>query len=239
MKFLVFVGCIILSFISCSGEGNTTVAPADSAVAPDSGSVVSKLHVDTVFIQFEDGFECYLVGLQRGMNPENPIETVHLKSASDTFVYELELGHNVDDAQLCFTTKALQNFPLKEVNERRTMVLSIQDEGPHYDLYDWHPYEEPFAAMQKLDATTYKPRITDYENLPFGKVNYSELKKHLNSQEGIEDSWIALLDSVDVKKRNASLVDYPLHVGVGLRWVQLKYGKGRVKVIKFIVPQGC
>ena len=239
MKFLVFFGLVVFSFISCNGVGNSSDAHADSSVLADSGTSIGKRYLDTVFIQFEDGFECYLVGLQLGMNPENPIETVHLKSASDTFVYELEMGQNLDVAQLCFTTKALQNFPLKEVNERRTMVLSIQDEGPHYDLYDWHPYEEPFAAMQKLNATTYKPRKTDYENLPFGKVNYLELKKYLNSQEGIEKDWISLLDSVDAKKRNASLVDYPLQVGVGLRWVQLKYGKGRVKVIKFIVPQGC
>lgn len=239
MKFFVFLGLAILSFTACNGNGNKSADHSDTMGVADSVLLKQTVYIDTVFIQFEDGFELHLVGMQRSMNPDQPIESMHFKSASDTFVYELEMGQNLDVAQLCFTSKALQNFPLKEVNERRTIVLSIQNEGPHYDLYDWHPYEEVFTAMEKINANAFQPRITDYENLPFGKVNYVELKKYLNSQEGIEGDWISLLDSVNVEKRKASLVGYPLQVGVGLRWVQLKYGNGRVKFIKFILPQGC
>lgn len=107
MKFFVLLGLAVLSFTACNGDGNKSADHTDTMDVADSVLFKQTVNTDTVFIQFEDGFELHLVGMQRSMNPDQPIESMHFKSASDTFVYELEMGQNLDVAQLCFTSKAL------------------------------------------------------------------------------------------------------------------------------------
>ncbi len=237
MKGIIWASAATLVMAACGNGGNTQTVGVDStALAKDSmDNGVSR---DTLCIHFSD-LDIFVVGLE--LVNDRVVGSKELTSKGDTFAMELDLSLSLENAHLFAAVKGSKTPIALSVEEARTHVLSIQDEGPHLDLFEWNPFTTAYTSAEPIGDHRFHPKSVDYERLEFGPINYETLIAHIDSLEG-QSEWADLLRNMDLEHRKSRKAHYPLSVGVGYHWFRLEgeiNGRSFRRWVQFVLPQGC
>lgn len=234
MRFPLIIALIAL-FINSCGHNQIKESPAIQSITDSKENMGSK---DTLKIEFSD-MDVYVVGLS--ILSDGVIGMTHVKSTKDTFSKELDMETNLENAHFFVTKKnVLDPIPV-EIQEARTHVMTLQNEGPHLDLYDWNPFYTQYQASEPIGNHRFHALPVDYDNLEFKDIDYPNLIAYVDSLEGASE-WADLIRKLDSDKLESSEVHYPLSIGVGYRWFRIQgelNGQSFKKWIQFILPQGC
>jgi len=237
MKGLIWASALALVMTACGNSGitQTTINDSTAVAANPADKGVSR---DTLRIHFSD-LDVLVVGLE--LANDGVVGTKEVACNSDTFVMELDMSLSLENAHLFATAQGSRTPIALSIKEARTHVLSIQDEGPHLDLFEWNPFTTEYTSLEPIGEHRYHPKPIDYEGLEFGLINYETLIAHVDSLEGLSE-WADLLRNMNPEERKSMKVHYPLSVGVGYHWFRLE-GEIRGQIfrrwVQFVLPQGC
>jgi len=234
MRFLFIIALAALLFDSC-GNNQINESPAIRAMADSSETAGPR---DTLKIEFPD-MDVYVVGLS--ILNDGVIGMTQVQCTKDTFSKELDMETNLENAHLFVTHKNELDPISVEIQEASTHVMTLQNEGPHLDLYDWNPFYTQYQASEPIGNHRFHALPIDYDNLEFMDIDYPNLIAYVDSLEGASE-WADLIRKMDTDKLESSEVHYPLSVGVGYRWFRIEgklNGQSFRKWIRFILPQGC
>lgn len=242
MKSTYIVCSIAFLWGSCS-TSSKDISPLDTSAEIEKTTVVT----DTALIHF-GSIGVKMIGLS-GETFEY-FEASHFECNSDTFFYDLPLGSEVDKGYFQVLDidylKGLDVNSKKmefKVSESYDLVLSLQDEGPHLDLFDWNPKSSPYVPCSKESNGSFRTAVIDHTKLQYGFVDYLALRKHIKSiTNESENHWVTLLDRIDSELIKKGEVGYPLSLGVGIRTLKLEGKIQNVPFVKWLVfkqPLGC
>ena len=152
----------------------------------------------------------------------------------DTITLEIEFGLSLDSIQLLLSSSELSDL---QFSEKYKTTLSIQNEGPHLDLWNWKGYESEWVPLQQISPQSWFTKaltITEMEQFPsFTKEELVTAAKTYGDEE-----WAQLvINPYDGKLENA------YGVSVGERWIRIEgtdnAGNKKVKILHFFIPLGC
>lgn len=239
MKQISLFIAVLSLFTFCTNSENQSVNEIDAAAMSAEADVVK--HKDTTVINF-NGVSVALVGLQTSQLDSRYF--VERESKGDTFNLELSMEEILENAEFFAFDESISTPLSVDFMESQVNVLSIQDEGPHFDLDQWQTYTIPYKGMEPIGGERYKTLPVDYENLKFDLVDYQSLLSHLDTADDSDKRWYTLINNMEESKLKAAKAkpNYPLSVGVG--YVIIKVSgtskKGAFKKwIRFTLPQGC
>lgn len=113
--------------------------------------------------------------------------------------------------------------------------VSIADEGPHCDLYDWKHHTSDWVTLDEENPNEFRViKLSEKEMSLFPEVDMQELKEAAYASCG--EGWAELVGDV------ASPFEYPCWVGVSSHLIRITYTKGSEKIQKIIridLPMGC
>lgn len=152
----------------------------------------------------------------------------------DTIEISPELGYGLDSQIVMVELKP--NIKSIEVFESYKTVLSIMDEGPHLDLYDWKGYESNWTSLKTIKDKVFMMRlISEKEAARFPDFTKEKL---VEVAESVEKGWGNTL----TKPSYGTWKDH-YWIGVGIR--RLKFvltdseGKSITKYLVAYIPMGC
>lgn len=206
----------------------TVTSPSSIPVAkrPDTEYIPDT--VDTRTVKF-DLFTLYMPD----MAPNEDIA----EHSSDTVETGLELGEFFSEQMLQIQNIENSNIDSIKVFESYRTVLSIMDEGPHLELYDWKGYESGWFSVQKIGLNAFKTRlIPNEDSKQFPKFRRKELAK--------------AADKISGGKRWGNLIRKPITgywkdaywIGIGINRLKIELYQGNKKTSKIIIlyaAMGC
>ncbi|WP_143307658.1 hypothetical protein [Chitinophaga vietnamensis] len=223
-----------LFLLACqSGSRPSTTAPVKDSLVSDTVKVATAQPAAATAVP-EDSVmtaSCPEFSLEiHGMSNDVPSAWGH-----DTLILSAGLGEMLDGCKVIVQSTQLDDITVEQCYETS---ITIQQEGPHWDLTDWKHYTSPWAKLPtsgpgKFTAITYE--VT--EHAPFPQVSMEELKAELK-RGGLDEQWIKAVDTVK------SIYDYPVAVGISRYYLrvsgkQKSTGKTVVRIVAIDMPMGC
>lgn len=153
---------------------------------------------------------------------------------SDTLDVFIDLGETIEGQELSINDTNFENVVIEQSYETS---VTIMNEGPHCDLYDWTHYQSPWVELEKNNKGSY--RCLNYEGEDYERfvdVSLEELKAAIARECGEYWSEIAK----DIKGPN----DYPAGVTISRYFLRIsatsKSTQERIqKLIIIQSPMGC
>ncbi len=143
---------------------------------------------------------------------------------SDTLEVEYDLPESVQGQSIYIKTSELTDLKLEW---RYETSLTLNMEGPHWDLYDWKHYYSPWKELKLKKGKYYVPELTRSETQIFPKYSEAELNEFVN------------LDSLR-SEHSGSNAD--IFIGVSRIYLRITgMGKNRkhTYIVAFYEPMGC
>jgi hypothetical protein len=155
-------------------------------------------------------------------------------SGKDTIKISPEIGYDLDSQVVILQLKP--NIKSVKIFESYKTVLSIMDEGPHLDLYDWKGYESDWMNLKSAGNKSFMMRaISEKDASRFPKFTKEEL---VELAEKAEQGWGDIL-------RKPSYGSWKNHfwIGVGIRRIKFvvtdMQGKVFEKYLVAYIAMGC
>ncbi len=222
---------IILSFSNCKQASTKEVSSPyiiekpKALTTPKAKEISPEQTADTVRLEFGD-FTLLMPGIEVYRN-----DSIQGK---DTIEISPELGFDLDSQVVILRSKA--NIKSIEVFECHKTVLSIPDEGPHLDLYDWKGFESNWTRLKPLQKNQFMMSfISEKEASKFPEFTKEEL---IEEADRVEKGWGDL-----IKRPSSGTWKDNFWTGVGIR--RLKFvltdydGKVFEKYLVAYMPMGC
>ncbi len=233
-SILIFIIQLSLLFISCSEEvpvntntipNNDTLKYCDSLSLQTMNSVSDPKNEDTLRLDFFD-FQIEFPHLSTFDN-----DKIQIKDTTELF---LDLESSVDSAILIIKGENIASISL---TEQFQTAISIQDEGPHIELYDWKNHQSDWIKVDSVSPFVYRLKyISEQENGNFPKFSKEEL---INAALKYGDEhWSDLIKNPPV----GSWKDQ-FWIGVGVRRIKINgisnTGKPINKLLIIYPAMGC
>lgn len=236
MRYSILILIIQLSllFISCSEEGpvkesiiplNDTSKYYDSIPLKAMNIVNDPESEDTLKLIFSD-FQIEFPHLSTFDN-----DKIQIKDTTELF---LDLESSVDSALLIIKGKNITSISL---TEQFQTTVSIQDEGPHIELYDWKNYQSDWTKVDSISPFVYRLKyIPEQKSEKFPEFSKTEL---INAALKYGDEhWSNLIKNPPV----GGWKDY-FWIGVGVRRIKIigisNTGKPINKLLIIYPAMGC
>jgi hypothetical protein len=229
-NFLIVL-TIILSLYSCKQaprkeEKTPTVSGKHTAlIIPEAKEIAPEQQADTVRLDFGD----FLL-----LMPDIEVYRNDSIQGNDTIVISPELGYDLDSQVVIFRSKA--NIKSVEAFECFKTALSIPNEGPHLDLYDWKGYESNWTRLMPVQENQFMMSfISEKEASKFPEFTKEEL---VQEADRLEKGWGDL-----IKRPSPGGWKDNYWTGVGIRRIKfvLTTHQGKVfeKYLVAYLPMGC
>lgn len=214
--FSLFVVILIPFLYSCNESEsrkatNPLVSDIDTSFyldsLPSKNDVInySNEPMDTLKLDFYD-FEMQFPGLSVYTDGN----ALLLKDTTELFI---ELTSKIDTFSISLKNKKIKSCKISEQYEN---VLSVSDEGPHIELYEWKTYLSEWIDTDSISTGLFLMKnISEEESSKFPKFTREELVKYLELNAG--ENWANL-----IRKPEAGKWTDPFWIGVGIRRLLIK-----------------
>ncbi len=225
----------ILLFYSCNEselvKNTNIISTTDSTYYIDSLPSQSSLiesnneNNDTLKLDFDD-FQIKFPHLNTFSNNE-----ISIKDTTELF---LDLESTLDTFLIYWKNEKMISHSIKEQYQT---VLSVQDEGPHIELYEWKNYKSEWADVDSIFSNVFLVRkITEEESSHFPKFTKQELVSYLTLN--VDENWANKISNPEVGK----WTEY-FWIGVGIIRISIKIilnnGLEITKLLIIYPPMGC
>ena len=194
--------------------------PVWLAKAPSYGQNLSDTIADTRTVKF---------GLFTVSMPDMaPVEDI-AEHGSETVEIGMELGEFFNNQIVQIKYIENSNIDSIKVFESYRTVLSIMDEGPHIELYDWKGYESGWFSVQKIGLNTFKTRLISKEDTKqFPKFRMKKLAKAADKIGG--KRWGNL-----IRNPPTGYVEHYYWIGIGINRLKIELYQGNKKTTNIII----
>ena len=245
MRFIPLLLTLIL-FYSCSKSksqnrniiANKETIVTDTSLAMTSDEFIKKAKKDSIerietnhifTIQFQE-FSIVFDSLEVWNNEAKGYITIQKTKNDTTFIFP-DLGYSLEGNT--FELKSTENIENVRIEQSYQTSMSIQGEGPHYDLSDWKHYNSKWIILKPLSFSKYQcATYAEDDADQFPKVTLEEVKNQIKGEDRKE--WLGFLSS-----------EYPYgsvmisHYFLKISGINKKTGQKIVKIIIFEMPMGC
>ena len=157
--------------------------------------------------------------------------TIEIPYDADSTEISLELGETARSVEIVNAPYEMEVVQLFETS------VTLQDEGPHWDMTDWkHNYSESFGLEKIKRRFNIMASTSDESFLPAPKVTTTELVDELVRTHAPE-RWVNLAKSCK------SLTTYPCAVGTSRIILHISKKTGldneTTKKVILTLPMGC
>jgi hypothetical protein len=244
MRFILLLLTLIL-FYSCSKSksqngniiANKESIATDTSLAMTSSEVIKQAKKDSIerietnhifTIQFQE-FAIVFDSLEVWDNQAKGYITTQKTKTDTTFIFP-DLGYSLEGNT--FELKGIENIENVKIEQSYQTSMSIQGEGPHYDLTDWKHYNSKWIILKPISSGKYQC-VTygedDAERFP--KITLEEVKNQIKGEDRKE--WLGFLSS-EYPYGSVMISHYFLKIS-GIN----KKGQKIIKIIIFEMPMGC
>jgi hypothetical protein len=231
MKALRIV-ILVLTFCACRTEhadqNNKNKGPeSDSISAAQSATKQATAPPKNKFTVRLEPISIVLAGLNLYEDPSLAENT------GDTVKYFPDLDFDPDSLEIIPDLEDIHDFIIEEQYQT---TVSVMNEGPHLELYDWKSYQSEWVPLQKKAAGIYMVNlISKKESEMFPEFTREELTEAVHDAGGKE--WSDL-----IKNPYGGDWKQQFWIGVGIRKLRLKGIKDNLPFSKYIFiypPMGC
>ncbi len=142
----------------------------------------------------------------------------------DTMEVEYDLPESVEGQSLFIKSCELQDV---KIEFRYETSITLNMEGPHWDLYDWKHYYSDWKELKPNHGEYKIPTLTLKESQRFPKYKEEELKQYVN--------W----DTLVAEYPDSEIGIYKGVSRVYIRITGIKHKKKYRYIISFYEPMGC
>jgi hypothetical protein len=182
---------------------------------------------DTVWVAF-DVFSLGFPGLEFFVKPSG--------KESDTVTIALDIVADLDDQIVVYRDSSNESYDSIRLFESYRTILSISNEGPHLDLYEWKGHESGWIPLVSNGQETFKTKnLSKEESSQFPEFTREELTAAADRYSG--GRWGDLV-------RNPIFGEWTesFWIGVGLRRIKVelfKEGGKKTRILVVYIPMGC
>ncbi len=155
---------------------------------------------------------------------------------NDTVEFWLDLIDNFSKQEVRISLKNNTSYDSLKLFESYRTTLSISNEGPHLDLYEWLGHESGWIAMPSTGPQTFVVKtLTEKEMKQFPPFTHEELIHAADAYS--EGTYGELIRNPS----NGSWKD-AFWIGIGLRRIKVelyKAGKVTTRILEVYIPMGC
>jgi hypothetical protein len=245
MRFISLLLTLIL-FYSCSKSksqngniiANKQTIVTDTSLAMTSDEVIRKAKKDSTerieinhlfTIQFQE-FAIVFDSLEVWDNEAKGYINIQKTKNDTTFIFP-DLGYSLEGNT--FELKNFGDFKDVKIEQAYQTSMSIQGEGPHYDLSDWKHYNSEWITLKPLPLGKYLcATYSDEDTDRFPKVTLEEVKSQIQGVDRKE--WLSFL-STEYPYGSVMISHYFLKIS----GINKKTGQKIVKIVVFEMPMGC
>lgn len=233
MRYIFCFFITLVLFHSCSQNeasknsvlvsGANSVSYNDSTSASYTESNVEKR--DTLMLDFND-FVIKFPLLNTFSNNE-----IVLKDTTELY---LDLESELDTFLIYWKNESIISY---SIQEQYLTVLSLQDEGPHVELYDWKNYTSPWSKVDSVFKGAYLvKKISKNEASQFPAFTKQELISYLASN--VSEDWAHKISNPETGHWTDKF-----WIGVGIRRILIRLilsnGQQITKMLVVYPPMGC
>lgn len=233
MRYIFCFFITLVLFNSCSqneaSKNSVLVSGADSVSYNDSTSTSytesSAEKRDTLMLNFNDFLIKFPI-----LNTFSNNEIV-LKDTTELY---LDLESELDTFLIYWKNESIISY---SIQQQYQTVLSLQDEGPHVELYDWKNYTSPWSKVDSIFKGAYLvKKISKNEASQFPAFTKQELISYLASS--VNANWVDKISNPET-----GIWSDKFWIGVGVRRILIKLmlrnGQEITKMLVVYPPMGC
>ncbi|MES2514138.1 MAG: hypothetical protein V4580_08325 [Bacteroidota bacterium] len=234
--FSLITLAIIILLQACNDsevtENKGLITPKDSTPYVDSIPLQNALinysdeDLDTLKLDFGD-FEMQFPGLYVYTEGNAVI-------VNDTTELYIELTSKIDTFLVRLKNEQIKSYAITEQYQN---IVSVSDEGPHVELYEWKNYKSEWFNVDTISNGIFLMKnISEEESMQFPKYTRQELILYLKANAG--QNWANIISKPETGKWTDQF-----WIGVGVRRVFIKMvladGTEITKLLVIYPAMGC